>query len=157
MNINETLKSMNLTLPEAPAKGGVYTPCICFGENGTLCYISGCGPNMGGAIVNGKLGAEFTVEQGQEYARRCILNVLAVLQDEIGDLNRVKQAVKLLVFVAGTNEFYDQPAVANGASSVLAQLFGKAPSRSAIGTNALPGNIPVEIEAIFELHADSQC
>ncbi len=141
MNVNEKLKELGITLPQAPAKGGVYTPCLRFGENDKLCYVSGCGPNIGDVKIAGKLGVDFTIEEGQEYAKACMLNVLAVLQDEIGDLNRVKQSVKLLVFVAGSNEFYDQPAVANGASSFLQE----------IGTNALPGNIPVEIEAIFEL------
>ncbi len=151
MKINEKLQELNITLPAPPPKGGVYTPCIRFGENSKLCYVSGCGPNMNGSTIAGKLGAEFTIEEGQEYARACMLNVLSVLQDEIGDLNHVKQCVKLLVFVAGTSEFYSQPQVANHASSLLLEIIGHAPSRSAIGTNALPGNIPVEIEAIFEL------
>ena len=153
MNINENLKELGLELPSAPPKGGVYTPCMRFGENERLCYISGCGPNIGDNTVSGKLGAEFTLEDGQEYARRCMMNVLAVLQAEIGDLNKVKKAVKILVFVAGTDTFYQQPAVANGASELLMDLLGHVPSRSAIGTNALPGNIPVEIEAIFEVEA----
>ena len=153
MSINENLKKLGLELPPAPPKGGLYTPCMRFGPNGSLCYISGCGPNIGDDAVSGKLGAEFTVEQGQEYARRCMLNVLAVLKAEIGDLDRVKKAVKILAFVAGTDTFYQQPAVANGASELLMDLLGHVPSRSAIGTNALPGNIPVEIEAIFEVDA----
>ena len=82
-----------------------------------------------------------------------MLNVLAVLQAETGDLNRVKQPVKILTFVAGTDSFYSQPQVANGGSELLQALFGDVPSRSAIGVNALPGNIPVETEALFELKA----
>lgn len=151
MNINEKIAELNITLPEAPPKGGVYTPCLTFGENEKLCYISGCGPNYTNDTIAGKLGAEFTIEEGQEFAKRAILNVLAVLKAEIGDLNRVKKVVKILVLVAGTNEFYSQPMVANGASSMLMDIFGHVPSRSAIGVNALPSNIPVEIEAIFEL------
>lgn len=153
MNINEKLKELNITLPAPPAKGGLYTPCMRFGDGDRLCYVSGCGPNFGDDIISGKLGSEFDVEEGQTYAKRSILNVLAVLQSEIGDLSKVKKVVKILTFVAGTNEFYQQPDVANGASQVLLEVFGHAPSRSAIGTNALPGNIPVEIEAIFELEA----
>ena len=82
-----------------------------------------------------------------------MLNVLSVLESEIGDLNKVKQPVKILTFVASDNSFYEQPFVANGGSQLLVDLFGieKAPSRSAIGINVLPGNIPVETEAIFEL------
>ena len=151
MNIEAALKENNILLPEAPAKGGLYTPCMEFGQDGKLCYISGCGPNIGEDTVSGKLGKEITIEQGQEYARRAMLNVLAVLQQNIGSLDKVKKVVKILVFVAGTDDFYMQPAVANGASELLQTIFHQVPSRSAIGTNALPGNIPVEIEGIFEL------
>lgn len=82
-----------------------------------------------------------------------MLNVLSVLEANVGDLNKVKRAVKILVFVASEDDFTEQPAVANGASALLAELFGaeNIPARSAIGVNVLPGNIPVEIEAIFEL------
>ena len=82
-----------------------------------------------------------------------MLNILAVLQREIGDLNRVTNVVKMLAFVASDDEFYQQPQVANGASNLLGELFGQEvgiPARSAIGVNVLPGNLPVEIEAIFE-------
>ena len=102
----------------------------------------------------GKLGRDYTLEQGQEFARNSMLNVLAVLKREIGDLNRVRSVVKLLVFVASDDEFYQQPQVANGASALLGELFGQEmgiPARSAIGVNVLPGNLPVEIEAIFEI------
>lgn len=83
-----------------------------------------------------------------------MLNVLAVLQDRIGDLNKVKQVVKILVYVASDDDFYEQPYVANGGSQLLVDLFGEeagAPTRSAVGKNVLPGNIPVETEAIFEI------
>ena len=142
---------MNLTLPKAPAKGGVYTPCKQFAGN--LIYVSGCGPILD-KPVTGKLGKEFTIEEGQKYSRDCMLNILAVVQDKIGDLNKIKNVVKILTFVAGTEDFASQPAVANGGSQLLVDLFGAeagAPTRSAIGVNALPGNIPVETEAIFEI------
>ena len=151
MDVYATLKELNLSLPSPPPKGGVYSPCKEFGAN--LVYVSGCGPMLD-APVAGKLGKDFTVEDGQRYAENCMLNVLAVLQAGIGDLNRVKSCVKILVLVAGTDEFYNQPQVANGASGLLVKLFGEergAPTRSAIGVNALPGNIPVEVEGIFEL------
>ena len=83
-----------------------------------------------------------------------MLNVLAVLQDRIGDLNKVKQVVKILVYVASDDDFYEQPYVANGGSQLLVDLFGEeagAPTRSAVGMNVLPANIPVETEAIFEI------
>lgn len=148
MDVYEKLKELGLELPAPPAKGGVYAPAKRFG--GTLVYISGCGPVLDTPIA-GKLGAEFTVEEGKTFARNSMLNVLAVLQAEIGNLNKVQSPVKILTMVAGTAEFYAQPQVANGGSELLAALFGEVPARSAVGMNALPGNIPVETEAIFEI------
>ena len=151
MNVYEKLKELNLEIPAAPPKGGVYSPCQEFGDN--LVYISGCGPVTGEEKVSGKLGKEFTTEEGKILSRNAMLNVLAVLQDKVGDLNKVKKGVKILTFVASTEDFYEQPAVANGGSELLAALFGPdcVPARSAIGVNVLPGNIPVETEAIFEI------
>lgn len=152
MNVYDRMKELGIKLPKAPAKGGVYSQAKEFGEG--LVYISGCGPVIDSQLIQGKLGDKLTVEQGQNHARNCMLNVLAVLENNIGDLNKIKNVVKILVFVAGTNDFYDQPLVANGGSKLLIDLFGEkigAPSRSAIGVNALPGNIPVEIEALFEI------
>ncbi len=149
--MNEKLKELGIILPPAPLKGGVYTPCLSFGKDEKLFYVSGCGPNLPGETFSGKLGKDYTMEQGQQFARNCVLNVLAVLQDEIGDLNRVKKCVKMLALIASAEDFYQQPEVANGASQLIVDLIGIAPSRSAIGTNVLPGNIPVEVEAIFEL------
>ena len=151
MDVYAKLKEMGLALPKPPGKGGVYSPVKEFGQN--LAYVSGCGPTLDTPVA-GKLGKEFTVDEGRKYARNCMLNLLAALEAHIGDLNRVKNCVKILVLVAGTDTFYEQPLVANGASSLLAELFGEAvgtPSRSAIGVNALPGNIPVEVEGLFEL------
>lgn len=151
MDVNEIMKQKNITLPEPPPKGGVYAPCRIVGN---LAFISGCGCIIGDMTAAGKLGRDYTLEQGQEFARNSMLNVLAVLKREIGDLNRVRSVVKLLVFVASDDEFYQQPQVANGASALLGELFGQEmgiPARSAIGVNVLPGNLPVEIEAIFEI------
>lgn len=151
MNVYEKLKEMNLEIPKAPPKGGVYSPCQEFGNN--LAYVSGCGPVIGADRISGKLGQDFTTEQGKTLSRDAMLNVLAVLQDQIGDLNRVRRAIKILTFVASDDGFYEQPAVANGGSELLAALYGadRVPARSAIGVNVLPGNIPVETEAIFEI------
>lgn len=152
MDVYEKMKALGITLPPPPPKGGVYAPAKRFLE--TLVYVSGCGPSLG-APVAGRLGREFSVEEGQAHARACMLNVLATLQAEIGDLRKVKSAVKILTLVASADDFTQQPAVANGGSQLLADLFGEeagTPSRSAIGVNVLPGNIPVETEALFELH-----
>lgn len=151
MDIYKKLEQMKLKLPKAPQKGGLYAPAKRFGNN--LAYISGCGPVLDAPIA-GKLGKEYTVEEGQQFARNCMINILAVLEAEIGDLNRVKSCAKILVLVASTDAFYSQPQVANGASNLLCEIFGEdigLPSRSAIGVNALPGNIPVEVEALFEI------
>ena len=152
MNIEKKLTELGLTLPPPPPRGGLYKSCKQFGTN--LAYVSGCGCSIE-ASVAGKLGIDFTLEEGQEHAKNCMLNVLSVLKAEIGDLDRVKSCVKILVFVASANDFYSQPAVANGATKLLGDLFGEEigiPSRSAIGVNVLPGNLPVEIEAMFELY-----
>lgn len=150
--IEDKLKELGLALPPPPAKGGLYSPAKRFG--GKLVYISGCGPSIDGTPIVGKLGAEFTEEQGYEFAKGSMLNVLAVLKREVGDLDQVKSAVKVTCFVASTPDFYNQPQVANGGTQLLIDLFGQeegAPSRSAIGMSVLPGNMPVETEAIFEL------
>jgi enamine deaminase RidA (YjgF/YER057c/UK114 family) len=152
-DIETTLKKHGLVMPNPPAKGGIYEPVKEFGD--AFYYLSGCGPVFNGKqLFIGKLGAEFTVEQGQEAARYCILNLLANLKAKITDLDRVKRIVKMLCFVAGTDTFYDQPLVANGGSQLLIDIFGEERgrcSRSAVGMNALPGNIPVEIELLVEL------
>lgn len=153
MKVEMKLESMGLTLPEPPQRGGVYTPIREFGSG--LLYASGFGPAIKDvAPVFGKLGRDVTLEQGQEIARRCTLNLLSALKAAAGDLDRVKRIVKLLVFVASDDEFYQQPQVANGASQLLVDVFGEEAglaARSAIGVNVLPGNIPVEIEAVIEL------
>ena len=151
MNVYDKLKELQVTLPAAPAKGGLYSPCQEFGNR--LVYVSGCGPVIGDQICSGKLGKEYTTEEGKELAKASMLNVLSVLEANIGDLNKVKRAIKILVFVASEDTFTEQPMVANGGSALLGELFGmeNLPARSAIGVNVLPGNIPVETEAIFEL------
>jgi enamine deaminase RidA (YjgF/YER057c/UK114 family) len=153
INLERALEKYGLRFPEAPARGGIYEPVKEFGEN--LYYLSGCGPVLNGEQgFKGKLGAEYGVEQGQEAARRCVLNLLANLKARIGDLDRVKRIVKMLCFVAGTAAFYDQPQVANGGSQLLIDIFGEEKgrcARSAVGINALPGDIPVEIELLVEL------
>ena len=153
VDVEKNLLEKGIVLPAPPAKGGLYKPCKEFGAN--LAYVSGCGCSLDGTPVSGKVGKEFSLEQGRGYARASMLNVLTVLKAQIGDLSRVKSVVKILVFVASADDFYQQPQVANGASQLLLDAFGEEiglPTRSAIGVNVLPGNLPVEIEAIFELH-----
>lgn len=146
----ERLKEIGLKIPKAPEKGGLYSPAKRFGK--TLIYISGCGPIID-KPYKGVFGKEYTKEDGLEISRNAMLNVLAVLEREIGDLNKVKNPVKITTFVASDDAFDMQPFVANGGSQLLADLFGadEVPSRSAIGVNTLPGGIPLETEALFEI------
>jgi enamine deaminase RidA (YjgF/YER057c/UK114 family) len=151
MDVNDRIKELGITLPPPPGPGGLY---VAVKQVGNLVYTSGVGPlENGKPAVNGKVGAEVTVEEGQTAARLCILNTLSRLQEHLGDLNRVKNVVKVLGFVASAPGFGRQPEVLNGASQLLIDTFGDAGrhTRSAIGTSELPRNIPVEIEAIFEV------
>ena len=125
-------------------------PC----EPGNLVYLSGKGPDLvGGRHWQGKLGAEFTTEEGYEAARDTMLNLLAVLRAELGELSRVRRVVKLLGMVNSTPSFNEQPKVINGASDLLVGIFGDQGrhARSAVGMQSLPGGIPVEIEMIVEI------
>ena len=154
MDIYERLGELGITLPAPPSALGIYVPVMLFGDK--FAYTSGIGPTGpdGTALVKGKLGVELTLEQGQEAARLAALNILSALHQKLGDLNRIKRLVKLLGFVAGTADFYSQPKVINGASQLFLDVFGEEagkPARSAIGTNALPNEFPVEIELLIEL------
>jgi len=151
MDVYSQLKTLGIELPPPPPRGGNYAPVQS--PDGVNLYISGCGPQIGDSAMTGKLGENLSIEEGKTVAMRCMLNALAALQGAIGDLNKVEQFVKLTVFVAGASDFYEQPKVANGATDLLVSLFGERglPARSAVGMAALPGNIPVEIEAIVKI------
>ena len=151
MDVYAKMKELGISLPTPPAKGGLYTPVMEFG--GHFLYCSVCGPQQNGTSIEGKLGRELTLEQGQEAARRCMLNLLANLNAKLGDLNRIKRFVKVLAFVNSADDFAQQPQVVNGGSQLLLDLFGEErglPARTAIGVNATPGNIAVEIEVLVE-------
>lgn len=151
-NVYDILKEKGITLPPPPPKGGIYTPVQEFGDH--LLYCSGCGPNLGdGNTVTGKVGKDLTIEDGQKAAYNCMLNLLANLDAKLGDLNRIKRFVKVLAFVNSTDDFTQQPMVVNGGSNLILELFGEEkglPARTAIGTNATPGNIACEIEMLVE-------
>ena len=151
MDVYAKLEAMGLTLPPPPKPGGIYKPVR---QVGNLLYVSGQGCTRGGVpCCTGMVGKECNVEEGQEAARVCVLNALSVLHAHLGDLNRIRGVVKLLGFVLSAPGFDKQPLVMNGASQLLLDLFGEAGvgARSAIGTSALPGNITVEVEFIFEI------
>ena len=151
-NVYDIMKEKGITLPEPPAKGGMYTSVQEFGDK--FLYCSGCGSNVGADIVLGKVGKDLTVEDGQRGARTAMLNLLANLDAKTGDLNKIKRFVKVLAFVNCTDDFEQQPQVVNGGSAVLKEIFGEEngiPARSAIGCNSLPGNAVCEIEVLVEL------
>lgn len=153
MDVYERMKELGLEILPPTPLGGVYTPIMPFAEK--LLYISGTGDvDSSGKGSSGKLGQEFALADGQRIARKVAHNMISNLHHAIGDLNKIKRFVKVLAFVASTNDFYQQPQVVNGASELLRDVFGPEagmPARSAIGVNVLPGNLPVEIEALVEL------
>lgn len=115
---------------------------------GNLLYLSGTGPVLEGKVIyQGKLGNELTKDEGYKAARLSAINMLSILKNELGDLDKVEQIINLQGFVACSNEFYDQPFVINGASDLFVEVFGEAGkhTRAALGTNVLPFNTPVEI------------
>lgn len=151
MDVYENLKNKNLQLPSPPPEGGVYTKVK---QVGNFLFVSGQGPTFEGKpLFMGKVGKEISLEEGQEAATVCAMNILSCLHEYLGDLNRVKNVVKVLAFVASAEGFGEQPKVINSASSLFEGVFGEKGkhARSAIGTSELPGNIPVEIEAIIEV------
>jgi enamine deaminase RidA (YjgF/YER057c/UK114 family) len=150
--IEARLKELGIVLPTPPAPAANYVP---YAIGGNLAFIAGQIPFVDGEVRHkGRLGAEFSVEQGREIARICALNVLAQAKAACGgDLDRVKRCLKVVGFVACVDGFDRQPEVMNGASDLLVEVLGEAGrhARSAVGTNALPRNVPVEVEAIFEI------
>jgi enamine deaminase RidA (YjgF/YER057c/UK114 family) len=153
MSAQARLAELGIELPPSPKPVGVYKPIVVVG---TMAYLSGHGPlRADKSLVVGRLGADMDQQAGYEAARLTGLGLLATLQTHLGTLDRVKRLVKLLGLVRCTDEFAAQPAVINGCSELFRDIFGEdagVAARSALGTNALPGGIAVEIEAIFELH-----
>ncbi|MBZ9654754.1 RidA family protein [Phyllobacterium lublinensis] len=149
--IETRLKELGITLPVAAAPAANYVP---FAQTGKLLLTSGQLPLAEGKLVHtGLLGRELGVEQGQEAAKACAVNILAQAKAALGDLEKIARIVKITVFVASTPEFTQQHLVANGASDLLVAVLGDIGrhARSAVGTAALPLNAPVEIEAIIEV------
>jgi enamine deaminase RidA (YjgF/YER057c/UK114 family) len=148
--VEQRLTELGFTLPEVAAPAGSYLPAMI---SGNLVFTAGQIPLIDGKLMaTGKLGAEITAEHGAEIAQRCALNALAAVKSVLGDLDRVKQVVKVVGFVSSVPGFSSQPAVINGASEFLQQVFGDAGkhARSAVGVSVLPLDAPVEIELIVE-------
>jgi enamine deaminase RidA (YjgF/YER057c/UK114 family) len=153
MKIEAKLAQMGLTLPAPGPAAGNYIGAV---QVDNLLFVSGHGPRrQDGTYVAGKVGRELTTEQAYAAAQVVMLNCLATVQRELGDLDRVKRIVKLLGMVNCTEDFTEQPRVINGASDLLVELYGEAGrhARSAVGMQQLPMNIPVEIEMIVEVEA----
>jgi enamine deaminase RidA (YjgF/YER057c/UK114 family) len=152
MSAEQKLQELKLELPPAPAPLGVYKPLMIHGKT---AYISGHGPvKSDGSLMTGRIGEELNQQDGYFAARQTGLAILATLKSQLGSLDRVKRVVKLLGFVNCTDNFSQQPAVINGCSELFVEVFGKEKgigTRSAVGTNSLPGYIPVEIEGVFEI------
>jgi len=149
---SEKLKEMKLELPPAPKPAGVYRPILVV--DGFL-YVSGQAPvNRDGSLMQGRVGDTINLEEGKIAARQVGLTMLSTIQTHFGDLNKVKRIVKVLGMVNCTPDFQRHPLIINGFSELMAEVFGKENGigvRSAVGM-MLPDGIPVEIEAMFELH-----
>ena len=150
--IEAKLEEMGIELPDSPAPMANYVPAV---RTGNLLYLAGLGPaaRPDGSSPTGKVGQDLSVEEGYEAARLTGINILARLKGELGDLDRVNRVVKLLSMVNATADFTQQPAVANGCSDLMVEVFGDKGkhARSAVGMGSLPNNIPIEIEVIVEV------
>jgi enamine deaminase RidA (YjgF/YER057c/UK114 family) len=148
---DEQLQKTGFTLPPQPKPGGVYKPFL---QTGNLIYVSGHGPVLeDGSLIKGKVGFDINADAAKLAARQTGLTILATLKTNLGSLNKIKRVIKVFGMVNCTLDFEQQPYVINGCSELFAQIWGDdgIGVRSAVGMGSLPGNIPVEIEAIFEL------
>ena len=152
MTIENKLKELNIELPNAPDPVGAY---VAFKKINNLLFISGQLPiSEDGKIIKGKIGKDLTLEEGQKASKLCVINIFAQVKKALkGDLNKVKNCVKITGFVNSTDDFKDQPKVINPASETLSTVFGTngKHTRAAISTNSLPLGAAVEIDAIFEI------
>ena len=152
MSAEKRLLELKLELPTAPKPVAVYKSVVIAGN---LAYVSGHGPlKSDGTMIVGRVGADLDLAAGQAAARQVGLAILATLRAQLGSLDRVQRLVKTLGMVNSAPNFYEHPKVINGFSELMAEVFGAENgigARSAVGLGPLPGNIAVEVEAIFEL------
>src|SRR2546421_13100607 len=152
MSAENKIVQLKLELPPAPKPAGVYKPVVIAGN---LAYISGHGPlKPDKTVLTGRVGADLDLQAGKLAARQVGLAILATVRAHLGSLDRVRRVIKLLGMVNATADFRDHPAGINGCSELFADIFGPENgigARSAVGMGSLPGNIAVEIEAIFEI------
>ncbi|HSV10429.1 MAG TPA: RidA family protein [Hanamia sp.] len=148
---DEQLQQTGFILPPQPKPAGVYKPFL---QSGNLVYVSGHGPVLeDGALIKGKVGFDINADAAKLAARQTGLTILSTLKAGLGSLNKIKRVIKVFGMVNCTLDFEQHPYVINGCSELFAQIWGNdgIGVRSAVGMSSLPGNIPVEIEAIFEL------
>ena len=151
MTAEEKIAELNLELPAPPTPGGTYSPVVQVGD---ICYVSGHGPvQTDGTMISGKVGVDLNEEEANAAARVVGLAMLSTLKDHLGSLDRVVRMIKVLGMVNATPDFGTHPQVINGFSDLMVQVFGDSgrAARSAVGMGSLPHNIPVEIEAIFQV------
>ena len=152
MSAEENFKATGLILPEPPKPIGIYKTYIIVDK---LLYVSGHGPwKEDGTIIKGRVGEDMSMEEGKLAARQVGLSILSTLQFNLGSLDKIKRVVKVLGMVSCVPSFEKHPFVINGCSELFAQVWGQDNGigvRSAVGMGSLPDNIPVEIEAVFEL------
>ena len=155
MTPEQNLAALALELPPAPKPVAVYRPLVVVER---LAYVSGHGPlRTDKTLITGVVGRDLTLDEGKAAARQVGLAILATLRTQLGSLDRVQRLVKVLGMVNSAPDFYEHPKVINGCSELFAEIWGAEHgigARSAVGLGPLPGHIAVEIEAIFELHAD---
>ncbi|PEC19622.1 RidA family protein [Bacillus cereus] len=142
----DKLRELGIILPAIRPAVGNYVSCV---KVGNLLFTAGQGVDE----YHGKLGKDISIDDGYKAARQSMLNLLSVVRNELGDLNKVKRVVKLLGFVNSTEDFINQPKVMNGASDVLVEIFGGKGkhARSAVGMAQLPNNTTIEIEMVLEI------
>jgi enamine deaminase RidA (YjgF/YER057c/UK114 family) len=156
MFIEKRIEELGIELPPSSPPGAMYVPVKRLGK---ALYVSGQVPMKDGKpIYTGKVGSERSIEYAQEAARLCVINMLAALREYLGDLDRVADIVKLQAFVNSETGFTSQHIVANAASQLLYDIFGEAGrhARTAVGTNQLPMDFTVEIEAIIEIRESGE-
>ena len=150
MSANQRISELGIVLPQVATPAGAYVPAVV---SGNLVFTAGQIPLVDGKLAaTGKVGRDLTAEQAKDIARICALNAVAAVMSVIGDLDRVKKVVKVVGFVSSDPSFSQQPAVVNGASELLEQIFGEKGihARSAVGVAVLPLDAPVEVELIVE-------
>ena len=153
MSFNDKIKELNISLPEAKPPVGSY---VATKISGNLLYVSGqISISENGELIKGKVGKDLSTEDGYNAAKRCGISIISQVKVACsGDLSKIKSCIKLTGFVNSSDDFTEQPKVINGASDLIASVFGEAGmhTRAAVSTNSLPLGVSVEVDAIFELN-----